>query len=144
MEKIHITQKTLLHYDIKVLIILLGAVRGSKKYFHFLLENGYPELAAWSNVMRGDEDALHWLFDNGYNALGMMTLAIDSKQKAMRWILETKDDFLINFTAACRKEEDGIKWLKENDLEIFLLMAEEEQKIIEIQTKDQMFWYKWK
>ncbi|MCF0210768.1 MAG: hypothetical protein HUK18_05615 [Bacteroidales bacterium] len=142
--KINITQKTLLHYDIKILIILLGAVKGNKKYFHFLLDNGYPELAAWSNVMRGDEAALHWLFDHGYNALGMMTLAIDNKQNAIRWVNETKDDFLIYFTAACRKEQNGINWLRDNDLDIFLEMAKEEQEIIKIQQKDQMFWYKWK
>lgn len=140
----NITQKSLLHYDIKILLALLESVKGSKKFFHFLLENGYPELAAWSNVMRGDEDALKWLFQHNYTTLAMMTIAIDGHDKARTWVLETKDDFLINFTAACRKDKQAMRWLKDNELEIFLEMAIEEQKIMEIQVKDQMFFYRWK
>ena len=53
--------KSFLHYDIKILMALLQSLKGDKKFFKYLLNNGYPELAAWSNVVRGDEQALHWL-----------------------------------------------------------------------------------
>lgn len=139
-----ITQKSLLHYDVKILLALLESVKGSKKFFLFLLNNGYPELAAWSNVMRGDEEALKWLFEHKYTVLAMMTIAIDGHDKARTWVLETKDDFLINFTAACRKDRQAMKWLEDNGLQIFLEMALEEQRVLEIQAKDQMFFYKWR
>ena len=94
--------------------------------------------------MRGDEEALKWLFDNNYFTLAIMTIAIDGHDKARTWILETKDDFLINFTAACRKDRQAMQWLKDNELDIFLKMAIEEQKILKIQAKDRMFFYRWR
>ena len=104
----------------------------------------YPELAAWSNAVLGDEDALHWLFDNGYGELGVLSNAIDGEKKAVQWVLLSKDDFMINFSAACRKEVDGMKWLEERDLEIFIRMVYRIRTILELQIKDQLFWYRWK
>ena len=110
--------KSLVDYDIKILIALLQSLKGRRDFFKFLVNNGYPELAAWSNAVRGDEEALHWLFDNGYGILGVLSNAIDGEKKAVQWVMMSKDEFLINFSAACRKEEDGMRWLKERDLEI--------------------------
>ena len=136
--------KSLLNYDITVLIALLESLEGSKKFFKFLLHNGYPELAAWSNAVLGDEDALHWLFDNGYGELGVLSNAIDGEKKAVQWVLLSKDDFMINFSAACRKEPDGMKWLEDRELEIFIRMVYRIRTILELQIKDQLFWYRWK
>ncbi len=136
--------KTLLNYDIKILIVLLEALKCKKKFFTFLLENGYPELAAWSNAVLGDEDALHWLFDNGFAELGVLSNAIDGEKKAVQWVMLSKDEFMINFSAACRKEADGMRWLQERDLEIFIQMAYRIRDILELQIKDQLFWYRWK
>jgi hypothetical protein len=141
---VNITEKTLLGYDIKVILALLESLKGNKKFFKYLLNNGYPELAAWSNAVRGDVDALHWLFDNGFGSLGVLSNAIDGEKKAVMWTLNAKDDFMINFSAACRKEKDGLEWLRNNNLEVFVLMVKEIQDILEVQVKDQMFWYKWK
>jgi hypothetical protein len=140
----NITEKSLLHYDVKILLALLESLKGSKKFFHFLMDNGYVELAAWSNAVRGDVNALHWLFDNGYGNLGVLSNAIDGEKKAVMWTLNSKDEFMINFSAACRKDKDSIDWLRKNDLQIFILMVKEIQEILEVQVKDQMFWYKWK
>ncbi len=134
--------QSFLHYDIKVLLALLESVKGHKKFFKFLAHNGYPELAAWSNVIWGDVQALHWLFDNGYPALAIMTIAIDGHTKAQKWILDTKDDFLINFTAACRKDNEAMDWLKEHDLQIFVYLAIAVQQATDIVVKDSMFPYR--
>jgi hypothetical protein len=136
--------RSLLHYDIKILIVLLESLKGKKEFFMFLINNGFPELAAWSNAVRGDEEALHWLFDNGFGTLGVLSNAIDGEKKAVQWVLRSNDDFLINFSAACRKEDDGKRWLEEKELEIFLKMSEEIITILEKQIKDRMFWYKWR
>lgn len=136
--------QSLLHYDIRILIVLLESLKGHKKFFMYLVNNGFPELAAWSNAVRGDEEALHWLFDNGFGTLGVLSNAIDGEKKAVQWVLRSNDDFLINFSAACRKEEDGKRWLEDKQLEIFIKMSEEIILILDKQVKDSMFWYKWK
>lgn len=136
--------RSLLHYDIKILVVLLESLKGNKDFFMFLVNNGFPELAAWSNAVRGDEEALHWLFDNGFGTLGVLSNAIDGEKKAVQWVLRSNDDFLINFSAACRKEEDGKRWLEDNELNIFIKMAEEIIVILDKQIKDRMFWYKWR
>ena len=136
--------RSLLHYDIKILIVLLESLKGNKDFFMFLVNNGFPELAAWSNAVRGVEEALHWLFDNGFGTLGVLSNAIDGEKKAVQWVLRSNDDFLINFSAACRKEEDGKRWLEDNELNIFIKMAEEIIVILDKQIKDRMFWYKWR
>lgn len=136
--------KSLVNYDIKILIALLESLKCNKKFFKFLLENGYPELAAWSNAVLGDEAALHWLFDNGYGELGVLSNAIDGEKKAVQWVMLSQDEFMINFSAACRKEPDGMKWLEEKDLEIFIQMVYRIRVILELQIKDQLFWYRWK
>ena len=136
--------RSLLHYDIKILIVLLESLKGDKKFFMFLVNNGFPEFEVWSNAVRGDEEALHWLFDNGFGTLGVLSNAIDGEKKAVQWVLRSNDDFLINFSAACRKEEDGKRWLEDNELNIFIKMAEEIIVILDKQIKDRMFWYKWR
>ena len=134
--------KSFLHYDIKVLMALLQALKGDKKFFKFLATNGYPELAAWSNVVRGDEEALHWLFNNGFQSIAIITIAVDGHADAQKWINDTTDDFLIYFTAACKKDMDGIRWLQKKNLEIFVLIAKEVQTIQELQQKEQVFPYR--
>ncbi len=136
--------KTLPNYDIKILIVLLESLKGKKKFFKYLLENGYPELAAWSNAVLGDEDALHWLFDNGFAELGVLSNAIDGEKRAVQWVMMSQDEFMINFSAACRKEPDGMRWLEERELEIFIQMVYRIRVILELQIKDQLFWYRWK
>ena len=52
-----IKRKMLWEYDVKVLLALDLSISGKSKFFNFLLENGYPELAAFSGSMRGDSKA---------------------------------------------------------------------------------------
>ncbi|MDR0789728.1 MAG: hypothetical protein LBO06_02915 [Bacteroidales bacterium] len=136
--------KSLTHYDIKILLALVKSLHGERQFFTYLLNNGYPELAAWSNAVRGDEDALHWLFDSGFEVLGVLSNAIDNEKRAVQWILQSKDEFLINFSAACRQEKGGLRWLRDNDLDVFAIMASEIVIILDTQIKDKMFWYRWK
>ena len=135
---------SLTHYDIKILLALVKSLHGEKRFFNFLLKNGYPELAAWSNAVRGDEDALHWLFNNGFDILGVLSNAIDNEKRAVQWVLQSKDPFLIHFSAACRQEKSGSRWLKDNNLDVFVIMADEIVVVLNTQIKDKMFWYRWK
>lgn len=131
-------------YDVKVLLALVKTLRGDKLFFKFLLENGFTELAAWSNAIRGDVEALKWLLTQGHPSLGVLSNAIDGDKKAVEWIENTKDEFLINFASACRGEKQGYIWLKQKNLTIFVYMVTEIREILKVQMKENTFWYKWR
>ena len=105
-------EQPLIQYDIKVLLALVKSLQGDKVFFKFLAENGYLELAAWSNCVRGDIEALKWLFNNEYPTLAVLSNAIDGEKHAVRWIEHTKDEFLIHFAAACRGDQKSFMCFK--------------------------------
>jgi len=137
-------EKSLYDYDVKVLLALVKSLQGDRLFFKFLAENGYLELAAWSNAIRGDIDALKWLFTEGHPTLGVLSNAMDGEKKAVEWIVNTKDEFLINFAAACRGDNESYIWFKKQDLKIFIYMITEIKEILKVQMKENLFWYKWK
>ncbi|HRW97367.1 MAG TPA: hypothetical protein P5104_07540, partial [Bacteroidales bacterium] len=58
--------KQLYDYPVKILLAFEMAVNGKHDFFKWLLQNGYPELAALSNAIRADTSAINWLLNNGY------------------------------------------------------------------------------
>ena len=55
--------------------------------FHqWLLENGYPELAALSDTIKGSRNALEWLMKNKYFHLAAFDAAIDNNKNAKEWL----------------------------------------------------------
>ena len=127
------------------MLALQKSLEGRKDFFKWLLENGYPELAAFSNAVRGDEEALHWLLKNKQFAiLGVLSEAIDGVAKAVNWIKEYNDPFLLNFIGACRKRPESIRWFIERNSRIFLAMTQEINKILDVQEKENTFWYRMK
>lgn len=137
-------EKSLNQYDIKVLLALVKSLQGDKIFFKYLAENGFLELAAWSNCVRGDVEALKWLFNNGHSTLAILSNAIDGEKKAVRWIELTNDEFLINFAAACRGDNRAYLWFRSMDLQIFIYMITEIKEVLKVQVKDSIFWYRWK
>ena len=137
-------EKSLYDYDVKVLLALVKSLQGDRLFFKFLAENGYLELAAWSNAIRGDIDALKWLFTEGHPTLGVLSNAMDGEKKAVEWIVNTKDEFLIHFAAACRGNNESYIWFKKQDLKIFIYMITEIKEVLKVQMKENLFWYKWK
>ena len=121
-------------YDIKILLVLLKSISGRKDFFKWLLENGYPELAAFSNAIRGDIDAMKWLFMHNYQWLAILSNAIDGEEKARQWIAKATHQCNLMFALACREDGDAIKWLMDNDLQIFILMAKEVATVLDTQA----------
>ena len=121
-------------YDIKILLALLKCISGRKDFFHWLLENGYPELAAFSNAIRGDVDAMKWLFQHHYEWLAILSNAIDGEDKARVWIGRATHICNLMFAMACREDVDAIKWLHDRDLNIFLLLAKEVAQVLDTQA----------
>ena len=132
-------------YDIKILLALQKSLEGRRDFFKWLRENGYPELAAFSNAVRGDEEALKWLLSHQQFAiLGVLSNAIDGEANAVDWMKRYNDTFLLNFIGACRKNPDSIQWFYEREARIFLAMTQEINKILDLQTKENTFWYRTK
>ena len=109
--------------------------------FKWLVKNGYPELAAFSNAVRGDIDAMLWLFKYKYEWLAILSNAIDGEAEAREWIRKNTHEVNFYFALACKKEEVATKWLAEHDLNIFLMMAKEIDIVLDTQMKENLSWY---
>lgn len=121
-------------YDIKILLALTKSIAGRKDFFHWLLENGYPELAAFSNAIRGDIEAMKWLCQHGFNWLAILSNAIDGDDRARVWIGKNTKMCNLMFAMACREDVDAIKWLMQMGSKVFLMMAKEVSTVLETQA----------
>jgi hypothetical protein len=124
-------------YDIKLLLAFGEAVRGKKEFSDLLLEHGYPELAALTNAIHSDQNALHWLLQSPrYAHLGVLSNAIDGEDDAYKWLNKNQMHFYIVFADACRKKEKALKWLGDQNLKVFLRLAQIINGELEQQRKD--------
>lgn len=123
-------------YNIKILLALTKSLSGRKDFFHWLLDAGYPELAAFSNAVRGDEEAMMWLFKNNYAWLAILSNAIDGEEKAKVWISKALPMADLMFALACREDISAIKWLLDRNLHLFLLMAREVHTVLDTQAAE--------
>lgn len=121
-------------YNVKILAALTQSVAGRKDFFHWLLNNGYPELAAFSNAIRGDEEAMVWLFQHDYAWLAILSNAIDGEVEARQWIGKACTPVNLFFALACREDTTALRWLYERKLHIFLLMAKEVHQVLDTQA----------
>lgn len=121
-------------YDIKILLALTKSISGRKDFFRWLMDNGYPELAAFSNAIRGDVEAMRWLFAHKFEWLAILSNAIDGEDKARVWIGKSVHMCNLMFAMACREDIDAINWLRQRDLNIFLLMAKEVSTVLDTQA----------
>lgn len=121
-------------YDIKILLALTKSIAGRKDFFRWLLDNGYPELAAFSNAIRGDVEAMKWLCKHGYNWLAILSNAIDGDDRARVWTGKNTNICNLMFAMACREDLDAIRWLRDKELNIFLLMAKEVATVLDTQA----------
>ena len=121
-------------YDIKILLALNKSIAGRKDFFSWLLDNGYPELAAFSNAIRGDVEAMKWLFAHNYAWLAILSNAIDGEDEARVWIGKATHRCNLMFAMACREDVYAIRWLQQNDLQIFLMIAKEVAQVLDTQA----------
>ena len=121
-------------YDTKILLALVKCIAGRKDFFRWLLDNGYPELAAFSNAIRGDTDAMKWLFANNYAWLAILSNAIDGEDEARVWIGKATHRCNLMFALACREDVDAIRYLRDNNLQLFIMMAKEVATVLDTQA----------
>lgn len=116
----------MLNYDPKILLAFGETFEeeGGEDFLKWLLENGYPELAALSSGIRGSHEAIDWLMKNKYPHFAALDGAIDKKPEAYDWLKKHDYNLLIVFANAVHGKEEAFIWFKENKLEIFTHLAE--------------------
>lgn len=134
--------KGLLQYDVKVLLALREAVSGSKQFFEWLVQAGYPELAAFSNMLQDDVEAEQWLVQHNYHWLGILSHAIDGDARSRQWVRSRLHESNLMFALACRKDDKAESWLRFMKLDILGLLAQEVAALRNKQELDRSFPYK--
>lgn len=92
-------------------------------FYKWLLENGYPELAALSSGIRGSKEAIEWLLKNKYPHFAALDGAIDKQAGAYAWLRKFNFSFLAVFADAINEKQEAIQWLKDNELDMFVYLA---------------------
>ena len=119
----NINQLETLYYPAKIWLAFGEAVNGSQEIAAWLLENGYPEVAALAHAIRGSEEATEWLFRNKFYHLSALDAAIDENMNALKWLKVNNHPLLVFFADACKGNPASLKWLADNDLEAFTVIA---------------------
>ena len=125
----------MLDYPVKILVAFGETINGNEEIQKWLLNNGYPELAALSNAIRGSDDAFNWLMKHKPE-FAALDAAIANDPKAMLWLNNHKLYFLIVFADACRGKEEALQWLGEKDLQVFLRLAHRIKEIRDAHSYD--------
>lgn len=132
----------LLKYEVRVLLALKESIAGKEAFFRWLATAGYPELAAFSNMLQDDVEAEHWLVRNGFHWLGLVSHAIDGDDKSRRWVKSKLHESNLMFCLACRRDDKAVSWLRFMHLDVLDLLAEEVASLRDKQELDQAFPYK--
>lgn len=135
-------EKGLLRYDTKVLLALSKSIGGSVQFFQWLVEAGYPELAAFSNFLQDDVEAEQWLVRNRFHWLGLLSHAIDGDPRSREWVRKQMHQANLMFVLACRDDEKAISWLRFMRLEILEVVAGEVRALRNKQELDRSYPYK--
>lgn len=132
----------LLKYDVRVLMALKEALAGNQQFFEWMATNGYPELAAFSNMLQDDIEAEQWLVANHFSWLGIISHAIDGDEKSRLWLLHNLTEPNFMFVLACRNDETALRWLLDHQLNVLILLAKEVIDLRKKQELDTVFPYK--
>ena len=134
--------KGLERYNVKVLLALKEAIDGKDAFFRWLLESGYPELAAFSNFLQDDPNAEQFLIRTGHSWLGLLSHAIDGDVRARNWVQTHLHEANLMFVLACRGDEKAQSWLRFMKADALLQVAESVAFLREKQELDRAYPYK--
>lgn len=115
----------MINYEPKILLAFGETFEeeNGEEFFKWLLENGYPELAALSSCIRGSIEARDWLMKHKFTHYAAFDGAIDGKEEAYTWLKKHNFDLLAIFADAVHNKKEAIRWLQTNNLEIFVHLA---------------------
>lgn len=113
------------HYQAKILLAFAETFnpRSDQPFFEWLLNNGYPELAALSSCVKGNRDAREWLMKNGFQHLAAFDAAIDGDEEARQGLLHTGHQVMALTADAVNGNQHARTWLKNSGFDVFLMIA---------------------
>lgn len=125
-----------IYYPAKIWLAFGESVNGNEEILNWLMDNGYPELAALAQAVRGSEQATDWLLSQKYYHLAALDAAIDEDMRAYEWLNRHRHFFLIIFADACRGKPAAIRWFTDRGLEGILNIAVTIKKLRDNTTFD--------
>ncbi len=128
-------------YPTKILIAFGEALDGNIEIYKWLLNNGFPELAALCSAIHASRDALSWLLKH-HPILAILSNAIDGEKHAINWLIKHQQDFLLKFADACNSDQQAKKWFAENNLDIFNTLANKINEVLKQQKRDRFDYHK--
>jgi len=112
------------YYDARIWLAFGEAVNANKEISDWLMQNGYPEVAALAYAIRGSEEATEWLFKNKFFHLAALDAAIDENAQARKWLADHDHTLLGIFADACQGKQAAINWFYANKMEAFVRIAQ--------------------
>jgi len=128
-------------YPAKIIIAWGEALDGNKKIYNWLLNNGYPELAALSSAIHASRDALNWLLEHEPR-LAILSNAIDGEKHAISWLVKNQEELLLTFADACNDDKKAKRWLAERNLQALINIADKVFEILKQQRHDRVDYHK--
>lgn len=123
-------------YPTKILLAFTEAVGGNEDLFEWLLNNGYPELALLSKSLRGGETSNRLLIQQKFPQFAAFDAAIHADVRAIIWLKKHKFIFLIRLADASRGTEIALKWFEKQNLKIFVMLAIKIKSFVDSQVFD--------
>ncbi len=138
----HFFNMRITEYPIGVYQDFEKAVSGDDRFQKKLMDDGYPEWAAFANGILGDDEAVLWLLQNGYPEMGVLANGMDDEPGAMKWLNRHPELFYYCFCQATKNDKKAIDWLEQNRYPVFVLLAKTIRKAMLRRIKRETFWYK--
>ena len=126
----------LLTYPPKILLAFGESIGGNNEITDWMIQNGYPELAALSHAIQGSDEAFLWLMKNKFPELAALDSAIDEDPKAYEWLKNSNYLFHIIFAECCRGKQEAIAWMLQKDLNALVRIAQKIKHLRDSQTFD--------
>ena len=106
------------HYPTKILMA-----------FGCTFEPERDEFFEW--LMQGDTKAKDWLMEHGFPHLAAIDSAIDKEAKAEEWLLKNHFEVNLAFAKAINRDDDATDWLLKNELQVLVIIADKIRKYLD-------------
>lgn len=110
-------------YPLKILVAFGEAVDNNVKIHQWLLDNGYPELAALVSCLRGKREAEEWLKKNKFNHLLAFHYAVYDDENARKWLAIYKYNTLARLADATNGHKPAMEYFRKTNQNIFIRLA---------------------
>ncbi|MFW6019449.1 MAG: hypothetical protein ACOCPM_02610 [Bacteroidales bacterium] len=110
-------------YPLKILVAFGEAVDGNIQIHRWLLNNGYPELAALISSLNGSREAEDWLQNNKFQHLLAFHYAVYDDDEARKWLGVYKFNTLARLADATNGYKPAMEYFRKKELSIFIRLA---------------------